>query len=562
MPAGIIGYDTHSSRTINNATSYDVFFVSGDLLTNLVEGDNVFAAEVHQHDATSSDVVFGSAVSAFYGEPPITLTRGPYLQLSSPTGIVVRWRTDFPSSSQVVYGTNLTSLTLTNEKSTSVTEHIATLTNLLPDTKYFYAVGSSSSRLSGGDTKHSFLTHSRPGTEKPVRVWVIGDAGTAGYGLLANQVAVRDAFEVYNGTNTLHAWLQLGDNAYPSGTDPEYQAAVFDVYTNQLRASVTWPTLGNHETYGGAPYPYFSMFTLPMAGEAGGVPSGTEYYYSFDLGMVHFICLDSMIVSRATNGAMATWLQSDLAMNTNRWTIAYWHHPPYSKGSHDSDPGGPGYNPQMGDMRQNFLPLLEAGGVDLVLCGHSHSYERSLLIDGHYGISSTWTNSMVIQPGSGRETNGVGAYLKPDGLGESSVGHQGAIYAVAGSSGQISGGALNHPIMYTSQNVLGSMVLDFASNRLDAVFLREDGTTTDWFSLIKEGTHPPVLTHPAETPTGDFQFTVLTRAHRTNVIEATEDLASPTWTAIVTNVPSQPVINVVDPNTDTHLERYYRVRRP
>ena len=37
-------------------------------------------------------------------------------------------------------------------------------------------------------------------------------------------------------------------------------------------------------------------------------------------------------------------------------------------------------------MRQNALPILEADGVDLVLTGHSHSYERSFLLDGHYGV--------------------------------------------------------------------------------------------------------------------------------------------------------------------------------
>ncbi len=63
-------------------------------------------------------------------------------------------------------------------------------------------------------------------------------------------------------------------------------------------------------------------------------------------------------------------------------------------------------------MRQNFLPLLEAWGVDLVLSGHSHSYERSFLLDGHYGVSSTLDLSdpsvHVLDWGDGSETgNGV-----------------------------------------------------------------------------------------------------------------------------------------------------------
>ena len=80
---------------------------------------------------------------------------------------------------------------------------------------------------------------------------------------------------------------------------------------------------------------------------------------------------------------MLTWLEADLAANTNEWLIAFWHHPPYSKGSHDSD-----WEMELIQMRENALPLLESYGVDLVLSGHSHCYERSYFLDGHYGRSS------------------------------------------------------------------------------------------------------------------------------------------------------------------------------
>ena len=73
-----------------------------------------------------------------------------------------------------------------------------------------------------------------------------------------------------------------------------------------------------------------------------------------------------------TPSPMAIWLRSDLAVTTNRWLVAFWHHPPYTKGSHDSDAEA-----ELIEMRQNIVPILEAGGVDLVLSGHSHSYERS-----------------------------------------------------------------------------------------------------------------------------------------------------------------------------------------
>src|SRR6185436_19334444 len=145
-------------------------------------------------------------------------------------------------------------------------------------------------------------------------------------------------------------------------------------------------TLGNHEgqvTTSGDPGPstgpYYDAFVLPAAGEAGGVPSGTEAYYSFDYGETHFISLNSTQVNRSSTGPMATWLEADLAATSAKWIIAFWHHPPYSRGTHNSD-----VDIELIEMRENILPILEAGGVDLVLCGHSHAYERSYLVDGTY----------------------------------------------------------------------------------------------------------------------------------------------------------------------------------
>jgi hypothetical protein len=498
------------------------------------------------------------ALSLLASAASAALTRGPYLQDSTTNSIVIRWRTSTAETGRVLYGTNLTVLNLTNSIVTNGTEHIVKLTGLQLDTKYFYAIGATNTLLAGPVTNQFFLTHPAPGTPKPIRVWVIGDAGTA----TANQIAVRNAFETWNGTNTLHAWLQLGDNAYNSGLDSEYQSAVFNIYTNELRTSVTWPTLGNHETVQSTTfvdtYPYFDIFTLPTAGEAGGVPSGTEHWYSFDLGMVHFICLDSMTADRATNGAMATWLRSDLAVNTARWTVAFWHHPPYSRGSHDSDVGGTSYDTQMGQMRTNFLPILENGGVDLVFCGHSHAYERSKLISGHYGLSGTFSSvSHVIQAGSGRETNGLGAFHKPDGLGEQPVGNRGTVYTVAGSSGQATTGTINHPAMFYSALNLGSVVLDFRTNRLDVIFIRETGATDDYYTVIKDGTYPPEAAAPIYT-NGNFQITVATRAYRTNVLETSTNLVN--WTPRATNFTT--ATNVIFTLPAGGSGEFIRVKRP
>ena len=478
---------------------------------------------------------------AFTSEGAV-ITRGPYLQRASSSNIVVRWRTDIATSSRVRYGTNIANLNFTHDDTASVTNHEIVVSGLASDTRYYYTVGTTSAMLAPTNTTQYFLTHPLPGASKPMRVWVIGDAGTG----TTNQLAVRNAFYTYNGNRDVNVWLQLGDNAYTSGTDAEYQTAVFNVYSNQLRHTVTWSTLGNHDTDQSTAfvnsYPYFSIFTLPAAGECGGVASGTEHYYSFDHGMVHFICLDSMTASRAKNGAMAAWLQSDLAATTNDWIIAYWHHPPYTKGSHDSDT-----EIELIEMRENILPILEAGGVDLVLSGHSHVYERSLFISRHYGLSSTFASSNVVQTGSGR---GTGAYVKSSDPGSAGYG---TVYAVAGCSGQASGGTLDHPAMYISLNNLGSMVLDITSNRLDAVFLRETGATNDWFTLRKDfsspNNAPPIAANDNTTTLEDVPVIIPVLANDTDAsgdklaIQSVTQGTNGTTTISGTNVVYRPATN-------------------
>ena len=415
-----------------------------------------------------------------------TILRGPYLQSATPTSLVVRWRTDTTEGSFVRYGLAADALTETTKAFGIGTEHIVQLSELLPGRRYFYSVMGSAENKDG-DGKvlrvpvYAFTTPPLTGPASPTRVWVLGDPGTKGSG----QLAVRDAFHTFNANRAVDLWLMLGDNAYPDGTDAAYQKALFEVYPETLRTSPLWPALGNHDghsansiTHSGT---YYDIFTLPTRGQAGGVASGTEAYYSFDYANIHFVCLDSHDSDRAPNGAMAQWLKADLAATTRDWIIAFFHHPPYSKGTHDSDREG-----RLVDMRQNFLPILEAGGVDVVLTGHSHVYERSFFVDGHYGKSADFDPALhVKQPGNGR-ADGDGVYRKPRGRAP----HAGEVSIVSGSAGSAGSKtkppALDHRAMCVSSNELGSVVLDIDGLRLDLTFINERAEKRDWFAIEKK----------------------------------------------------------------------------
>jgi hypothetical protein len=294
---------------------------------------------------------------------------------------------------------------------------------------------------------------------------------------------VRDQYYKFTGSRGTDLVLLLGDNAYPDGTDADYQKAIFEMYPETLRTVPFWSTLGNHDghsansiTQSGV---YYDIFTLPTRGQAGGVPSGTEAYYSFDYANTHFICLDSNDTDRSPDGAMAQWLKADLAATKRDWIIAFFHHPTYTKGTHDSDKEARSI-----EMRQAFLPILEAGGVDLVLTGHSHVYERSFLIDGHYGAAATFDAAAnVKQKGNGR-VDGDGAYHKP----RARAAHLGEVSVVAGSAGHTSAKPvpLNHPAMFVSLAEAGSAVVDVDGLKLNLTFINEQGQKRDWFTIVKD----------------------------------------------------------------------------
>jgi hypothetical protein len=448
--------------------------------------------EVHAAAPSTPDLSFDLRLAASTSRATTTLSRAPYLQDLTTTAVTVRWRTASPVVSRIACGVQAGHPTYQATDLTAKTEHELRLTGLAPGTRYFYTVEAGTQVLAGANGTCALVTPPLAGTAKSTRIWVLGDSGTA---TLAER-QVRDAYVNYTGARPTDLWLMLGDNAYPSGTDADYQAGLFEIFPALLRSAALWPALGNHETYstvsGTAIHPYFNLFTLPVGGEAGGVPSGTEAYYSFTYGNIHFVCLDSCESDRTPGGPMLSWLKADLAAAHSRWLIAYFHHPPYSKGAHDSDnPANEGF--KQIEMRQNALPLLEAAGVDLVLAGHSHSYERSCLIDGHYGFSDSLRASMIRNRGNGA-TGGDGPYLKPVLRGP----HQGTVYAVAGSSGQVTaGGTLNHPVMVKSMLTLGSLVIDVNGRRLDARFLDNTGVIRDEFTIWKG--------LPAETAVGTWR---------------------------------------------------------
>jgi hypothetical protein len=422
------------------------------------------------------------------------LLRGPYLQAATSTSIVVRWRTDVLNRGIVHFGKTPGQLDRNVQDSVLVTEHRISLTGLEPGTKYYYSIGSFKDSLQSGPNDY-FMTLPPPGTEALYRIAAVGDCGNNS----VNQRAVRDQLINYIGDNYLNAWILLGDNAYYTGRDAEFQSNFFNIYKDNLLPKYPmYPSPGNHDYYDGDSteekvqhthqVAYYQNFTMPVDGEAGGVASHNPAFYSFDLGNIHFISLDSYGIEDDqyriydTLGPQAVWVKQDLEANAHKgWVIAYWHHPPYTMGSHNSD-----HEDELVHIRENFIRILERYGVDLIICGHSHDYERSKLMKGHYGPATGFDPAAyVLNKSSGMYDGSPNScpYLK-----DSANGYTGTVYIVSGSAGQLGGKQATYPhaaLPYADATHGGAGMLEIQGNRLDWKWVCADGQIRDRFTMIK-----------------------------------------------------------------------------
>ncbi|QQR97333.1 MAG: metallophosphoesterase [Sphingobacteriales bacterium] len=428
-----------------------------------------------------------------------TLLRGPYLQSLTNKSIKVMWRTSEATASVLRYGSHWDSLNQTIIDTTKVKDHIVLISGLQAKTEYFYQVGYDDAVLASRNEQHHFYTAPNPNDTNGFKFWVTGDFGAGNN----EQIKVKNWFQNYLINNKVDSWLWLGDNTYNDGKDQEYQTKVFSSnygYDSIFRFLPFYPIPGNHdyasvnqskaaEKHTG---PYYSMVEVFKNAEMGGVPSKTEAYYSYDYGNVHFMALNSELYTYMLfwdlGNPYRTWIENDIKSSDKLFKVAYWHQAPYSKGSHDTDDF---WEIFMQIMREKVTPILEKWGVDLILSGHSHVYERSYLINNHYGRSNTFDrNTMLIDSTDGNpDSNRV--YIKLN-YGEEK--NKGTVYAVVGNSGKTeSPTGKMHPVMCVKDDNdgdggSGSMILEAKGNQLTGNYYKSSGELYDKFRIIKQDT--------------------------------------------------------------------------
>jgi predicted phosphodiesterase len=274
----------------------------------------------------------------------------------------------------------------------------AVLDGLRLGQKHFYRVRGNGTTLAEG-----YFTTRQPRGQK-TRFVSFGDNS---YGDISDRAI---AFHTYRQNPDFV--MNCGDNVYESGTDDEYQRYFFPVYNADLagervgapllRSVPFYTVIGNHDVQGkdarghevanfmvnADALAYYTAMHLPLNGPAAPTfptpmmgpenriaafraCAGDRFprmaNYSFDYGDVHFLCLDSNRYTDPNDAALQKWIADDLSRTDAIWKFVVYHHPAYNVGLEH-------YTVQ--HMRV-LSPLLETHGVDFVLSGHEHNYQRA-----------------------------------------------------------------------------------------------------------------------------------------------------------------------------------------
>lgn len=202
------------------------------------------------------------------------------------------------------------------------------------------AVASAQNRASTSEAKP-------PDKEDSVRFAVIGDSGTGDRPAIETAAQLAEAHQRF----PFKFVVMLGDNLYGRERPKDFETKFEQPYKAVLAAGVKfYAALGNHDEPTQAHYKLFNM--------------GGKRYYSFKpADNVRFFALDTNQLDRE----QLEWLENELKRSGSEWKIAFFHHPLYSSGERH----GPAI-----EMRKVLEPMFLKYGVNVVLAGHEHFYER------------------------------------------------------------------------------------------------------------------------------------------------------------------------------------------
>lgn len=344
-----------------------------------------------------SQSIVGSTMQVPVQTAKALLFRYPYLQSDSPRNIKVLWGTSRSGIGEVQYqrsGETQWTIARSTEHKYAASrtrlaqdfyQHEVVLDDLPANAEFQYRVLLDGVPLAQGIP---FKTLPAVGNDS-VGFIALADFGTP----YSTPRHVRDA--IIKGANT-NQWryphdfiVGVGDIAYYNGSFAEFDTNFFSQVSGKndlgegshslLARRPFFPVLGNHEYASdnekSIPEGFLESFSNPVPPNIR--QDQRERYYSFDSGDAHFVVLDSMKFQGnqpGVRGDMINWLEHDLAATRQKWRIVFLHHGPFSHGPH----GTWGDTATNARLRAELIPVLQKHGVQLVISGHNHLYERTV----------------------------------------------------------------------------------------------------------------------------------------------------------------------------------------
>lgn len=181
------------------------------------------------------------------------------------------------------------------------------------------------------------------------------------------------------------AVLALGDLQYPDGALADFRAS-YDATWGRFK-DVTRPAPGNHEFHTTGAAGYFDYFG-PAAGERG------RGYYAYELGGWKLLALNSVcdVVGCGADSEQVRWLRAELAADGHDCALAYLHHPRWTTGRVHAEEAG----------LEPIMRTLHEHGVELVLAGHDHNYQRFPRLDAAGNPDPAGVRQFVVGTGGAR----------------------------------------------------------------------------------------------------------------------------------------------------------------
>lgn len=398
MPDTSITYQTVASGVVggDDESRYFEYFLEPDDLT--AGESNVIAVEIHQANATSSDISVDLELTA---STSACLIKGPYLIYPGDnTEMDVHWQLTDVDTSKIEWGldTTYSGESITTSEYGSYHQHKHTITGLTPGTKYYYRVSSNAEDQDHQRTG-SFVTAPEEQAEQ-VKFLVYGD--TRSFPEDHDTVAAGMLSLISSESSYQTMLLAAGDMVSEGRNESSWTNEFFDpTYLNiqEVLANISYQScVGNHELDGSDGDLYDAYFPYPYV---------SGYYWSFDYGPMHVSVVDQY-TDYSAGSAQLTWLEADLATTDKPWKILLFHEPGWSSG------GGHVNNT---DVQNLIQPLCEQYGVSIIFSGHNHYYARAK-VNGVQHITTGGGGAPLQTPETGfpyvKTTASVHHYCKVD----------------------------------------------------------------------------------------------------------------------------------------------------